>query len=109
MGLVAGRECRRVYFFPATRRALRLAEILRGNGIAIAGFLDNSPDKKGLVMDGYVILSPEVVPLCHENYDDLFVVIATYRRNTAEVFAGQLRGYGLREGCHFRFAEFESE
>jgi hypothetical protein len=100
---------RDLFGFPGTRRCSRLLQVIARNGPCAKGILDNEARKQGLMLDGVPILTPEIIPLCYGSDQHLFVVISTYRRSTGTLLADQLRGYGLVEGVHFLFNEFETE
>jgi hypothetical protein len=99
--LLNGKAGRDLFGFPATRKCSRLLTVLGVNGYAFKGMLDNDPKKQGLMLDGRVILSPDIIPLCYENDDKLFVIICTSTKRTGTALAGQLSSYGLKEGKHF--------
>lgn len=90
-----------LFLFPATRKSSLLAGLLNANGYIIKGMLDNDTKKQGLMIDGQVILKPEVILHCYDDINKLFVIISTATRNTTAILANQLSSYGLKEGKHF--------
>lgn len=99
--LLYERTGRELFGFPATRKCSRLLGVLSANGYEFKGMLDNDPKKQGLMLDGRVVFSPEIIPLCYDDDSKLFVIISTSTRRTGAALADQLRGYGLEEDRHF--------
>lgn len=107
--LLYGRSNLDIFGFPATRKCSRLLNVLCANGYECKGVLDNDPKKQGLMLDGRMILSPEIIHMCYGDDSKLFVLVSTSTRKTGKVLSDQLRNYGLEEGRHFICTGFEED
>ena len=107
--LVENRKEKDCYVFPATRKSTRLIGILEKYGYRFKGMLDNDVQKIGLLFDGYVILSPSIIPHCYDDNNKLFVVVYTATEQTGKILANQLCSYGLIENVHFVCAGYDEE
>jgi len=100
---------RRLYGFPATRKCVRLIENLKSQRLTFHGLLDNDLNKQGLMLDSYPVFKPEIIPLCYNQNNNLFILISTASHRTGKILANQLKNYGLVENEHFLCTGFDEE
>ncbi|MDB4264671.1 glycosyltransferase [bacterium] len=109
VNLIAGKDNFDFYGFPATRKCLRLINILSQNGSEFKGLLDNDENKQGLMLDRYFILNPEIIRHCYNGNKQVFIVVTTSTRRTGRILSEQLMSYGLKEKDHFICTGFDEE
>jgi glycosyltransferase involved in cell wall biosynthesis len=92
---------RDLFIIPASKKTSWLAWIIERNGYRVKGLMDNDVSKTGLIMDGYTIYSPTMIPSHCSEQNKMFVIISTSRVSTAQAITDQMTSYGLSEGEHF--------
>lgn len=100
--LLYGQEGKGIYVFPTGYNGEGTARILQNAGYNVTGFLDNSEQKAGCVINGLPVSLPSILEhMSPETRDGIFVIVAIQSERSAQLIKKQLRELGLRE---FQFA-----
>jgi len=96
--IVHGKENKKIYIFPAGYNGETTARILKNAGYDVKGFLDNADTKNGSIIEGLPVSLPMVLGDIPDNeLSEIFVLIATQKRNIEEILKEQLRELGLKD------------
>jgi len=91
-----------IYVFPTGYNGEGTARILQNAGYNVKGFLDNSKQKAGCVINGLPVSLPSSLErMSPETRDGIFVIVTIQSERIAQFIKKQLRELGLRE---FQFA-----
>lgn len=96
--LVRGKEDKKIFVFPTGYNGEGTARILKNAGYDIKGFLDNSDNKNGCIIDGLIVTLPqELRKLDNGELDNIFVLITTQKEQVAEILKEQLRSMEIKD------------
>jgi len=96
--LVHGMENKEIYVFPTGYNGEATARILKNAGYNVIGFLDNADTKNGSIIEGLPVSLPMVLRDIPDNeLSEIFVLVATQKRNIEEILKEQLRELGLKD------------
>ncbi|WP_221888445.1 nucleoside-diphosphate sugar epimerase/dehydratase [Paenibacillus popilliae] len=87
-----------IYIFPTGYNGEGTARILQYAGYNVKGFLDNSEQKAGCVINGLPVSLPSTLErMSPETKDGIFVIVTIQSERIAQLIKKQLRELGLRE------------
>lgn len=91
-----------IYVFPTGYNGEGTARILQNAGYNVKGFLDNSEQKAGCVINGLSVSLPSTLErMSPETLAGIFVIVTIQSEHIAQLIKKQLRELGLRD---FQFA-----
>ncbi|WP_042353090.1 glycosyltransferase family 2 protein [Bacillus massiliigorillae] len=87
-----------IYVFPTGYNGEGTARILQNAGYNVKGFLDNSEQKAGCVINGLPVSLPSTLErMSPETRDRIFVIVTIQSEHIAQLIKKQLRELGLRD------------
>jgi len=96
--IVHGKENKKIYVFPAGYDGETTARILKNAGYNVIGLLDNADTKNGSIIEGLPVSLPMALGNIPDNeLSEIFVLIATQKRDTEKILKEQLRDLGLKD------------
>lgn len=91
-----------IYVFPTGYSGEGTARILQNAGYNVKGFLDNSEQKVGCVINGLPVSLPSTLERMSPEFRyGIFVIVTVQSEHIAQLIKKQLRELGLRD---FQFA-----
>ncbi|MEH7384265.1 glycosyltransferase [Bacillus sp. JJ1521] len=96
--LVEGKQNKDVYVFPTGYNGEGTARIIQNAGYKVKGFIDNSKQKSGSIINGIPVCLPNcLIELYPVTLEDVFIIVASQRKQVVDSIVKQIREMGIED------------